>query len=131
MMSMMKKRPKPEKPKTLEELLQLAERDPKLPMITLSQLREHKETKPIWVCLKGVVYDVSSNHVYDPKQGYAVFAGECATMALGTMLFDKVGRQEDWRRLDREHLECVDEWVWYYEQRYPKVGYLIEEYKRG
>ena len=94
-MSLMKKRPR-EKPKSLEELLKLEERDPKLPMITLKELAQHK-AKDSWVCLKGVVYDVSSNHVYEPDKGYAVFAGECATMALGTMLFDKVGRKEDWR----------------------------------
>jgi cytochrome b involved in lipid metabolism len=53
-------------PKSLDELLALEEKDDSLPMYTLNELSKHKggKNKP-WVCLKGVIYDVSANDVYD------------------------------------------------------------------
>jgi hypothetical protein len=48
-------------------------------------------------------------------------------VALAKMSFDKVGRQ-DWRKcLNREQLMVLDEWTKWYSARYRKVGYLKED----
>lgn len=89
---------KPNLPKkTKQQLLDLEPRDEKLPLYTLEELDEHKggNSKP-WVCLKGVIYDVSANEVYDQKGGYNLFSGRDASYALATMLFDKV-TDRNWR----------------------------------
>ena len=120
---------RPEMPKkTTNELRQLEDRKQGLPLISLDELAKHKggKTKP-WVCLKGVVYDVSANEVYDAQGGYNVFAGHDASVSLATMLFDKI-KERDWRGCSHEQLECLEEWVLYYKERYGVVGYLAEEY---
>lgn len=113
----------------MEQLLQLERRDESLPLITLEELSKHTGgDKKAWVCLKGVIYDVSANDVYESKGGYNLFAGKDASQALATMLFDKVN-DRNWRKCTKEQLECLDEWIMYYKDRYKAIGYLQEEYK--
>ena len=128
--SFMKGYKKPNLPKkTKQQLLDLEPRDEKLPLYSLQELDEHKggNQKP-WVCLKGVIYDVSANEVYDQKGGYNLFSGRDASYALATMLFDKV-TDRNWRNCNVEQLECLDEWIYYYKDRYKVVGYLQDEYE--
>ena len=115
--------------KTLKELKQLETRDESLPLYDLEELSKHKggDSKP-WVCLKGVIYDVSANEVYDQKGGYNLFSGQDASFSLATMLFDKINDRA-WRTCSKEQLECLDEWVHYYKDRYKVIGYLKEEYE--
>lgn len=116
-------------PKTMEQLLQLEKRDESLPLVSLSELSTHTGgDQTAWVCLKGVIYDVSANDVYDSKGGYNLFAGRDASVALATMLFDKINERK-WRKCTKEQLECLDEWTMYYKDRYRVAGYLKEEYK--
>ena len=74
----------------MQDLLQLEQRK-ELPIITLVDLEKHDgHGSTPWVCLKGVVYDVSKNKVYDKTGGYNLFAGRDATCALATMTFDRI-----------------------------------------
>ena len=100
-----------------------------MPLVTLAEVAEHAggNGKPEWVAFKGIVWDVSSNEVYRKGGGYSLFSGKDASVALGTMLFEKVD-ERGWRKLDQEQLECLEEWFNFYEQRYKRVGYLREEY---
>ena len=53
----------------MQDLLQLEQRK-ELPIITLVDLEKHDgHGSTPWVCLKGVVYDVSKNKVYDKTGG--------------------------------------------------------------
>lgn len=72
---------------------------------------------------------MSANEVYDAKGGYNLFSGEDASYSLATMLFDKIN-DRNWRECSKEQLECLDEWTYYYRDRYTIVGYLREEYER-
>lgn len=83
----------------------------------------------MWVAIKGVVYDVTSNELYRPGGGYCNFAGKDASIAFGTMEFDDLKRRGWLKVLNHEQLECMDEWVVFYKDRYKVVGYLADEYK--
>lgn len=84
-------------PKSLKELLELEKRDESLPMYNLEQLSKYKgQDKAPWVCLKGVIYDVSANEVYNDKGGYNLFSGQDASYSLATMLFDDI-KKRNWR----------------------------------
>ena len=111
-------------PKSMKELLELEKRDENLPTYNLKDLAQKVggKEKP-WVCLKGVIYDVSANEVYNQEGGYNLFAGKDASYSLATMLFDKIN-DRNWRKCSKEQLECLDEWVYYYKDRYKIVGYL-------
>ena len=57
-----------------------------------------------------------------------MFAGKDATLSLGKMLFELSGKR-GWREiLNHEELCTVYEWQKWYNERYPIVGYLVEEY---
>ena len=115
-------------PKSMKELVTLEKRDTKLPLIDLKELALKNGQKDTpWVCVKGVIYDVSANEVYKEKGGYNLFSGKDASYSLATMLFDKID-DRDWRKCTKEQLECLDEWTYYYKDRYKIVGYLKEEY---
>lgn len=60
----------------MRELLQIEVRDEKLPLYTLEELSLNQGIdKSAWVCLKGVIYDVSKNEVYHRTGEYNRFAG--------------------------------------------------------
>jgi len=72
----------------------------------------------VWVALKGVVYDVTSNELYRAGGAYSRFGGKDASVALGTMQFDDLDRRGWLKTLNAEQLECMDEWVVFYKERY-------------
>ena len=115
-------------PKSLNQLKELEKRDESKPLITLKQLEKHDghKEKP-WVCIKGLIYDVSANKCYDKTGGYNLFAGRDATAALATMQFDQI-KQKEWRKCTKEQLECLDDWLHFFKDRYSLVGYLEDEY---
>ena len=116
----------------LDELLKMPERtDPKLPIFTLEELSKyHGKTKKRLVGAKGLVFDVSSNEVYKaPGGGYSMFCGNDASVALANMNHDDEYfnvKKHDWRKLDKEKLTTLNQWVDFFEKRYPIVGYLYD-----
>jgi len=118
------------KEKSSEELQMLACRDPKLPLLSLRDVAkcDGQKNRKAYVACKGVVYDVSENAVYTQGGGYHCFTGKDATIALAKMEFELSGKP-GWRQsLNHEELCVLSEWVTWYNDRYPKVGYLGEEY---
>ena len=85
--------------KTMTELLALEERDESLPFFSLKELSAYsgKDGSKSYVALKGMVFDVSANEVYDAKGGYNVFAGHDASASLATMLFERINDRK-WRK---------------------------------
>ena len=47
----------------------------------------------MWVAIKGVVYDVTSNELYRAGGAYSMFGGKDASIALGTMQVDDLDRR--------------------------------------
>ena len=100
-------------------------------MMTLAELKHHSGLKnqKAYVCCKGVIYDVTKNEVYQSDGGYNGLAGKDATLSLGKMQLELAGKR-GWREaLDMEGLQTVFEWQKWYNERYTKIGYLVEEYE--
>lgn len=82
---------------------------------------------PIYVGILDKVYDVSKNREsYGTGQSYAVFAGKDATRALAKMALTEqemqpFGKIDD---LNEKELKTLQEWVAFYEKRYPIVAQL-------
>mmetsp|Transcript_24003 Transcript_24003/g.33565 ORF Transcript_24003/g.33565 Transcript_24003/m.33565 type:complete len:129 (+) Transcript_24003:139-525(+) len=82
--------------------------------------------KPIFIALKGVIYDVSSKaKFYGPGAIYGLFAGRDASRGLGKMSMDQQDvedpRMDDFSEKDAESLQ---KWVQRFESKYPVVGRL-------
>ena len=123
---------KPEGPaKSITELKELERRNEELPLFSMEELgRQDGHQQTPWVCLKGVIYDVSTNEekMYARTGGYNLFAGREASCSLATMTFDKI-MSRDWRKCSKDELQILDDWIDYYKSKYTVVGYLKEEYE--
>ncbi|KAJ8328882.1 hypothetical protein BDV3_006432 [Batrachochytrium dendrobatidis] len=82
------------------------------------------EAQPVYVAIKGTVFDVTSNRkMYAPGQGYAVFAGKDASRALGMSKLQLEYCVSDYSTLTAEELKVLDNWHVFYTKKYPVVGH--------
>jgi membrane-associated progesterone receptor component len=95
---------------------------------TIQQLREFdgNNEKPIYVALRGEVYDVSSAHeLYGPGQGYHLFAGRDSSRAMAKLSFEETDlANPDISKLNPFEKDALDDWVqkFKYYKQYPVVG---------
>jgi len=54
----------------------------------LKQYNGHEENKPIYIAVKGVIFDVSNSEFYKPGAPYNALAGNDASVALAKMSHD-------------------------------------------
>ncbi|KAJ3376962.1 hypothetical protein HDU84_009209, partial [Entophlyctis sp. JEL0112] len=98
--------------------------------------------QPVYLALKGVVYDVSSaRNMYSPGSGYSAFAGKLcqipaasdfnanisfngqdASRALGMSSLKAEDCVADYSTLNAEQMETLDKWVAFYQKKYDIVG---------
>ena len=95
---------------------------------TLEELAEFDgaDGKPIYLAIKGKVYDVTSKPTaYGPKGGYKAFAAKDATRAYGTGCF-KDHLTHDVRELTDDQIKAIDDWVSFYEKHkeYTFLGHV-------
>ncbi|KAL7419337.1 hypothetical protein Q5752_006175 [Cryptotrichosporon argae] len=99
---------------------------PKDDAIPVSQLAQHNgsdPTKPIYVAIKGRVFDVSAKRdMYGPGAGYSVFAGKDASKGLGMSSLDPKDAVADYSGLDAAQRKTLDQWESFFEKRYNIVG---------
>ncbi|GBG33679.1 Membrane-associated progesterone receptor component 1 [Hondaea fermentalgiana] len=81
--------------------------------------------EPVYIALKGVVFDVSSSGFYGPDGGYALLAGRDASRALAKMKLDP-DLVHDPRTDDLSSAETalLTEWYDKLSAKYPIVGSL-------
>ena len=93
----------------------------------------HKSDGRLLIGCKGKIYDVSSNDMYAPGQGYHLFVGKDASVALGKMKFNPEfldPKQLHWSKdLDKEELKILDDWVKKFDEKYQIVGQIKEDLK--
>jgi membrane-associated progesterone receptor component len=98
--------------------------------LTAAQLRAYDGTdpsKPIYVSVRGKVYDVTSGRgFYGPGGAYAVFAGREASRALGKMSKDEADVSGDLSGLTDKELGVLADWETKFQAKYPVVARLAD-----
>ncbi|PAN08671.1 hypothetical protein PAHAL_1G428700 [Panicum hallii] len=98
--------------------------------LTAAQLRAYDGTdpsKPIYVSIRGKVYDVTSGRsFYGPGGAYAIFAGHEASRALGKMSKDEADVSGDLSGLTDKELGVLADWETKFQAKYPVVARLVD-----
>ncbi|CAO1630304.1 unnamed protein product [Jaminaea pallidilutea] len=101
---------------------------PKEDPISVEELQQHDgsdKEKPVWVAIKGKVFDVTPRReMYEPGKGYHIFAGKDGSRGLGMSSLKPEDAVSDYSTLDDKQLKVLDDWVAYYSKRYNQVGIL-------
>lgn len=87
---------------------------------------------PIYLALKGRVYDVTSHRdgrrFYAPDGPYGVFAGSDVTMNLAKMVFEESEKNQGpskWQTLSSLERQTVDDWEERFQAKYDHVGFVV------
>ncbi|KAJ3096150.1 hypothetical protein HDU97_006182 [Phlyctochytrium planicorne] len=92
----------------------------------LAQYNGTDASKPVYLAVKGTVFDVSQNRgMYEPGQGYSVFAGKDASKALGMSSLKPEDCIADFSGLNAEEMQTLDKWHAHYQKKYPIVGRVV------
>ncbi|KAJ2694126.1 Dihydrodipicolinate synthase, partial [Coemansia spiralis] len=90
------------------------------------------EATPVYIGVKGTVYDVSSGRAYyGPGGPYSTFAGRDASRGLAKASFEKDVLTDlddpidDLSDLDTPEQASLDEWAEFFADKYPAVGKLV------
>ncbi|XP_072972681.1 probable steroid-binding protein 3 [Typha angustifolia] len=82
-------------------------------------------SKPIYVSIRGTIYDVSSGKgFYGPGGSYAVFAGREASRALGKMSKSEEDVNGNLDGLSEKEMGVLEDWEKKFQAKYPVVGRL-------
>ncbi|KAJ2801985.1 Dihydrodipicolinate synthase [Coemansia guatemalensis] len=99
----------------------------------LSEFDGKDDSTPVYMSVKGIVYDVSaSRHFYGPSGPYKNFAGRDASRGLAfnnfdtSVLSDLDGPVDKLEDLDKSEWASLDEWATFFAGKYPPVGNLVE-----
>ncbi|GJN89239.1 hypothetical protein Rhopal_002218-T1 [Rhodotorula paludigena] len=85
------------------------------------------ENTPIYVGIKGRIYDVSAKRdMYGPGCGYHVFVGKDASRGLGKSSLKPEDAVADYSVLTDEEKKVLDDWEKYFQKRYNIVGRVVE-----
>ncbi|OMO61566.1 Plant peroxidase [Corchorus capsularis] len=89
----------------------------------LSQYNGTDPSKPIYVAIKGVIYDVTTGKsFYGPGGAYAMFAGKDASRALAKMSKNEEDVTPNLDGLDEKQIGVLNDWVQKFQAKYPVVG---------
>ncbi|KAI5805427.1 cytochrome b5-like heme/steroid binding domain-containing protein [Peziza echinospora] len=96
--------------------------DPISPTVLASANGATPET-PIFVAIKGTVFDVSGNRSsYGPGGAYHVFAGKDASRGLAKSSVKPEDAVSEWEDLDDKEKGVLEEWYNFFSKRYNIVG---------
>ncbi|SCV02598.1 LAMI_0H00980g1_1 [Lachancea mirantina] len=89
---------------------------------------------PILLGIKSHVFDVSSRaSMYGPRGPYSKFAGCDCSRVFSHSMWDVRGMRESCSAsldaLSGPELERVDEWLRFFERKYPLIGYMREPHE--
>ncbi|KAJ7644822.1 cytochrome b5-like heme/steroid binding domain-containing protein [Roridomyces roridus] len=103
---------------------------PKDDPFTLEQLREFDgsdPSKPIYVSIKGTVFDVSHKaDVYGPGKSYSIFAGKDGSKGLGMSSLKPEDAIPDYSELSEKDRKVLDDWHSFFSKRYNVVGRVTD-----
>jgi len=97
---------------------------------TQEQLKEFDgsdPSKPIYVAIKGTIFDVSKKaDVYGKGQSYNLFAGKDASKALGMSSLKQEDAISDYSTLPENEMKTLEEWYSFFQKRYNTIGKVID-----
>lgn len=102
--------------------------------LTERQLQHFDGTRgrPIYIALKGVIYDVSeAPQYYGPGAPYHVFAGRECSRALALVKVARSECNDQLADLGDEELNTLEGWVCKFTSKYPIVGQVHKQAKRS
>ncbi|KAL0957117.1 hypothetical protein HGRIS_003210 [Hohenbuehelia grisea] len=138
------RRSKPSSPSTSPQLSQKQENKPKSIMqaprddlqppkddpFTLEQLKQFDgsdPSKPIYVAIKGTVFDVShKSDVYGTGKSYNIFAGKDGSRGLGMSSLKTEDAVSDYSGLNEADMKTLNDWHAFFEKRYNIVGRVVD-----
>ncbi|KAI5805939.1 cytochrome b5-like heme/steroid binding domain-containing protein [Geopyxis carbonaria] len=98
---------------------------PKDDPITVDQLAKcdgSDPSKPVYVAIKGTVFDVSGNKSYVPGGSYHIFAGKDASRALAKSSVQAEDAVAQWSDLSDKEKGVLADWYTFFSKRYNIVG---------
>ncbi|CAO3683113.1 hypothetical protein G6F70_006656 [Rhizopus microsporus] len=109
----------------------MATEPPKTTPITVSELKKYDGSDPslpIYVAIKGDVFDVSNNTAsYGKGAGYNVFTGKDSSKALGKSSLKPEDCIADYSELTPKEMETLDQWYAFFAKRYNIVGKVVPD----
>ncbi|KAJ3695427.1 hypothetical protein LUZ60_000804 [Juncus effusus] len=97
--------------------------------LTAAQLKAYDgsdASKPIYLAVRGKIYDVSSGkNFYGPGGAYAVFAGKECARALGKMSKEESDCSADLSGFTEKEMTTLTDWEKKFQAKYPIVGSLV------
>lgn len=94
----------------------------------LSQCDGTKEGYPVYVAIKGIVFDVTPNKTsYGPGGSYHVFAGKDASRGLGKSSLKEEDTSADYSDLNEAELQTLDKWFNFFSKKYNIVGKVVQD----
>ncbi|KAJ7504845.1 cytochrome b5-like heme/steroid binding domain-containing protein [Mycena galericulata] len=103
---------------------------PKDDPFTLAQLKEFDgsdPSKPIYVSIKGTVFDVSAKaEVYGSGRSYNIFAGKDGSKGLGMSSLKEEHAVPDYSELNEADRKVLDDWHGFFTKRYNIVGRVTD-----
>ncbi|KAF5206000.1 Membrane steroid-binding protein [Thalictrum thalictroides] len=92
----------------------------------LKQFDGSDSSKPIYVAIKGRIFDVSTGKsFYGPGGSYYMFAGKDASRALGKMSKNEEDVTDSLDGLTDKEMGVLDDWEKKFEAKYPVVGRVV------
>ncbi|KAF8333458.1 cytochrome b5-like heme/steroid binding domain-containing protein [Cantharellus anzutake] len=102
---------------------------PKDDPITLDELKQFDGSqpgKPIYLAIKGTVFDVSDKpHIYGPTGSYHIFAGKDGSRGLGKSSLKPEDAVSDWSTLEDSEIKVLNQWYDFFSKRYNIVGKVV------
>ncbi|GFZ08280.1 Steroid-binding protein [Actinidia chinensis var. chinensis] len=97
--------------------------------LTLQQLKQYDGTdasKPIYLAVKGQIYDVTTGKsFYGPGGPYAMFAGKDASRALAKMSKEEADVCADLDGLSEKEIGVLTDWENKFQAKYPVIGRVV------
>ncbi|KAJ2551396.1 Dihydrodipicolinate synthase [Coemansia sp. RSA 1878] len=99
----------------------------------LCEFNGKDESTPVYLAIRGIVYDVSkSRHMYGPQGPYCNFAGRDASRGLALSAFDESvltdldAPIDPLEELEKSEQASLDEWIEFFGGKYTPIGTLVE-----
>ncbi|RZC73677.1 hypothetical protein C5167_049161 [Papaver somniferum] len=97
--------------------------------LTLQQLKQFDgsdASKPIYVALKGKIFDVTTGKsFYGPGGSYCIFAGKDASRALAKMSKNDEDICASLDGLSEKEMGVLNDWEKKFEAKYPVIGSVV------